>query len=137
MPHEIKVGDVYKTIEGKSARIICTDRRAPNYPVVALIEEGDAELLLAYTATGRVSLDCSPDCETNLVLPESYEDWEIDDPIWVWNDPSLTFPRHFAGVGPEGKVHAWRDGFTSHTISEQEPTSAWLFASKTCPATVE
>jgi hypothetical protein len=134
MAHEIKVGDVYQTKNGRTARIIATDKWGNDYPIVALVRDknDDHETILAYTHDGRLAcVHC--DNNVDLVLPESYDDWEIDDPIWVWNDLSLVFQRHFAGIGPDGKVRAWHDGRTSHTIIEQELTSAWIFAAKTDP----
>jgi hypothetical protein len=137
MPHKIKVGDAYQTLGGKQVRIICTDRRMPDYPVLALVQENGVELLAMYTADGKSSPTCSFDFPDNLVLPESYDDWEIDDPIWVWDDGDPTpQPRHFAGVVPNGDVLAWHAGLTSHTKGDTEPCP-WPYASKTRPATAE
>jgi hypothetical protein len=134
MPHEIKVGDVYQTGNGLTVRIIATDRLGTNYPVIGLIKGTDGrENMLSFTREGHSAGTNETIFNTDLILPECYEDWEIDDPIWVWNDSRMAFPRHFAGIGPEGEVLAWRDGFTSHTISELESTTVWLFASKTDP----
>jgi hypothetical protein len=79
MPHEIKVGDVYKTKNGRTARIIATDKEGNDYPIVALVKDknGDHETILAYTRDGQLAcMHC--DHSADLVLPEPYEDWKID-----------------------------------------------------------
>jgi hypothetical protein len=70
----------------------------------------------------------------DLILPECYDDWKIDDPIWVWNDRQEAWPiaRHFAGVNENGQVLAWRSGATSHSAYKYSPLP-WPHASKTDP----
>ena len=47
------------TREGKPVRIICTDAKSENYPIVALIENKltEGENLLCYTKEGKIYLD--------------------------------------------------------------------------------
>ena len=49
------------TRNGRNARIICTDRRGLNYPIIALIETGSGgeEVAYSYTKDGKRCVDCS------------------------------------------------------------------------------
>jgi len=123
--HQIKVGDVYQDENGRPVRILCTDKKAYKHPVVGLISTAEWEILEVYTDQGI----SASTVHGNLTLPESYDDWEIDDPIWVWDDGDAPAPRHFAGVTDDGRVLAWQCGATS-VSNEQEPI-AWAYASKT------
>lgn len=42
------------TRDGKSARIVCTDRVAPEYKLVALVMKDDTECMCAYNTNGCV-----------------------------------------------------------------------------------
>ena len=42
------------TRDGKSARIICTNRLYKNYPVIALVNNEDSEICYGYTAGGKL-----------------------------------------------------------------------------------
>jgi hypothetical protein len=138
MPHEIKVGDVYETENGGRARIICTDRVQPDYPVVALVMMGEMERVCSYTERGKFYDGLDEAEGRDLVLPQGpYDDWQIDDPIWVWDGkPEHAQPRHFAGIADNGKVLAWGNGLTSHsTVTYESRTYFWQHASKTDPRT--
>jgi hypothetical protein len=132
MPHEIKVGDVYSDENGRSVRIICTDRNS-GYQVVGLVDMGYREALSVYTENG-ISVGL---CVANLCLPLGpYDDWQVDDPIWVWDDhgSSDAVPSHFAGMGEDGRVKAWAHGLTSHSAAIHGCRAfLWDHASKTDP----
>ena len=63
------------TRDGKSVRIICTDRRDLNFPIVALIEkDSGGEVIYAHTKDGI----CCNTCPTTYDLffaPEKHEGW--------------------------------------------------------------
>ena len=64
------------TRDGRNARIICTDRRDLNFPIIALIEnisEG-GEKACSYTKDGRHYTDCS-DIFDLFFAPEKHEGW--------------------------------------------------------------
>jgi hypothetical protein len=130
MPHEIKVGDEYSDEKGKSVRIVCTDRKAYKYTVVGLVKYKEGEIVEVYTNQGLSGSLAQGD----LILPPGhYDEWEIDDPIWVWYDRDCqVFPQHFAGLDKDGKVLAWDCGTTSHSAGNLEP-APWPNASKTDP----
>ena len=60
----------------RKARIICTDRRDLNFPIIALIENisGGGEKACSYTKDGRHYTDCS-DIFDLFFAPEKHEGW--------------------------------------------------------------
>ena len=64
------------TRDGRNARIICTDRRDLNFPIIALIENisGGGEKACSYTKDGRHYTDC-PDIFDLFFAPEKHEGW--------------------------------------------------------------
>lgn len=73
---EAKAGKPVCTRDGRDGRIICFDRRANIYPIVALMDSVDknSEILLVYTNKGF----CYPDriTDNDLVMkPEKKEGW--------------------------------------------------------------
>ena len=63
------------TRNGRNARIICTDRRDLNFPIIALIENisGGGEKACSYTKDGRHYTDCS-DIFDLFFAPEKHEE---------------------------------------------------------------
>ena len=54
------------TRDGRSARIICTNRLDDNYPVIALINNEDSEKCHSYTEFGKFNGYQTLDCELDL-----------------------------------------------------------------------
>lgn len=64
------------TRDGKSARIICTNRLDKNYPVLALVNYEDYEMCHSYTTFGKLYTNQTTDCELDLFFaPEKKEKW--------------------------------------------------------------
>lgn len=64
------------TREGRSARIICTNRLDENYPVIALINNKDSERCCCYTTFGKPYIYQNQDCELDLFFaPEKKSGW--------------------------------------------------------------
>ena len=63
------------TREGQNVRIICTDRRDLNFPIIALIENisGGGEKVCSYTKDGRHYTDC-PDIFDLFFAPVKHEE---------------------------------------------------------------
>lgn len=61
---------------GQNVRIICTDRRDLNFPIIALIETrpGGEEVTYSYTKDGRYCNTCS-DIYDLFFAPEKHEGW--------------------------------------------------------------
>ena len=64
------------TRDGRRARIVCTDKRELNYPIIALIETrpGGEEVTCSYTKDGRYCTACS-DIFDLFFAPERHEGW--------------------------------------------------------------
>ena len=64
------------TRDGKSVRIICTDRRDLNFPIIALIENksGLGETTIYYTKDGKFYINGSTDYDL-VFPPEKYKGW--------------------------------------------------------------
>ena len=54
------------TRNGRSARIICTNRLDENYPVLALVNNEGAEECHSYTTFGKLYTNQKIDCELDL-----------------------------------------------------------------------
>ena len=65
------------TRDGRSVRIICTDRKRLNYPIVALIENKptEGESVLYYTKEGKMSLGNGLSDADLFFAPEKHEGW--------------------------------------------------------------
>lgn len=62
------------TRTGKNARIRCTDVKRELYPVLALVDFGDYESPVLYTADGEFTLGQERDFDLFFV-PEKHEGW--------------------------------------------------------------
>ena len=61
------------TRDGRRARIICTDRRDLNYPIIALIETSSGEeMVYSHTKDGKHCTDCT-DIFDLFFAPEKHE----------------------------------------------------------------
>lgn len=66
-----------ETRDGRTARIICWDRKDNNYPIIALSEYGK-ECLLSYTQNGQHVIGKSNVSDLFLVTPEpELSEWEL------------------------------------------------------------
>ena len=64
------------TRDGRSARIICTNRLDENYPVIALINNEDSEKCHSYTEFGKFNGYQTLDCELDLFFaPDKKSGW--------------------------------------------------------------
>ena len=64
------------TRDGRSARIICTNRLDDNYPVLALVNDEDSERCYSYTTFGKLYTNQKIDCELDLLFaPEKKSGW--------------------------------------------------------------
>ena len=64
------------TRDGRSARIICTNRLDDNYPVLALVRNEDYEMCYSYTTFGKLYTNQSICHELDLFFaPEKKSGW--------------------------------------------------------------
>ena len=66
------------TRNGRNVRIVCTDRRDLNFPIITLIErelgEGEGEVIYAHTKDGIYCNTC-PTTYDLFFAPEKHEGW--------------------------------------------------------------
>jgi hypothetical protein len=76
-----KNGAKVKTRDGHEVRIICTDRKNPHCPIIALVKVDDInETVLHYTPEGKVLLNPGDISDNDLVIVEEVEEPEF------WSD---------------------------------------------------
>lgn len=64
------------TRDGKSARIICTNRLDELYPIIALVTDEGSEKCYSYTTFGKFDGHQNIDCELDLFFaPEKKSGW--------------------------------------------------------------
>ena len=64
------------TRDGRSARIICTNRWDESFPVIALVNNEDSELCFSYTTIGKSYIDQDRDYKLDLFFaPEKKSGW--------------------------------------------------------------
>ena len=64
------------TRDGRSARIICTNRLGDNYPVLALVNNECAEQCCSYTTFGKFDGNKNRECDLDLFFtPEKKSAW--------------------------------------------------------------
>ena len=113
----IELGKTYKDGLGRDVRIICVDKKggsSPNQPVIGLINCGTGEYTAYYTAEGRYNPNDSS--SNDLILPEDFTKFEIDEPVMVRiSDTEYWVRRYFAGVNEQGKPTTYSNGQTKWT----------------------
>ena len=118
----IKLGETYKDGLDRDVRIICVDRQ-DDTPIVGLLMMGYREYLVGYTAGGQYIPD-EPSAN-DLILPEDFRTYKIDEPIMVRDsDKGEWLRRYFAGVKAD-KPCAWDYGATSWSVSSPDHMPAW------------
>ena len=63
------------TRDGNNVRIICTDRKDTDYPIVALIDSRGKEETLSYTKNGYFYYNERKDVNDLFFAPEKHEGW--------------------------------------------------------------
>jgi hypothetical protein len=91
----------YKNKGGLSVEILCTDI-VSIYNIGALVTRPDGTQYVCQY------------CEEQLVEVNPYEDFKVDQPVMVRNDPDQQwYRRYFAGVSENGFPMTFADGMTS------------------------
>ena len=124
---KIEMGKKYRTRDGRKVRVLCTDRRHNEYPVVALVTSfcGTTETLDTFTSNG---FEVTTESESNYDLIEvtPYDDFKIDEPVMVrYNDYSEWERYHFAKVTSDGLPMTFAKGCTSWTQNTSYGLTPW------------
>jgi hypothetical protein len=119
---EIEMGKTYRTRDGASVRILCTDRQFYAFPVLALASREWGEEVLSFTKYGTgiaTSTSGSGGNKDDLIEVTPWDDVEVDTKIYVRKDESFTWlPRHFCRYDrATRRVYAFENGSTSFTSS--------------------
>ena len=89
---EAKAGKSVCTKDGAKARIICFDRESNDYPIVALIEDGDEETVGTYAINGKYH---TSDTKEDDVLDLMMETTKHTGWINIYQVESTTYPGQF------------------------------------------
>lgn len=106
----IDMNKKYKTRDGRSVRILCTDGTKPEYPIIGCFETGEPSM---WTRSGFYHNSFTKS-SNDLVEYSPFEGYKIDDKIMVRDHEREPWVRrYFAGVSVRGNVLAFCDGATS------------------------
>jgi len=109
----------YRLADGQRVRVICTDRKHDDYPLVTLVEDEGEEAIVTYTADGFYCAS-KVDHPMNLNEVGEWSDFKIDEPVMVRDDLDLGWMRrYFAGVSKDGFPMTYPGGRTSWTIADK------------------
>ena len=120
----IKLGETYKDKSGNDVRIICVDKRG-EFPIVGIvsINPRGKEEVMSYTSEGSYLV--YEDSPHDLILPEDFRTYKIDEPVMVRDrDEEEWLRRYFAGVKAD-KPCAWDNGATSWSVGSPDNMLAW------------
>lgn len=107
----IDINKKYRTRSGNEVRIYSTDGIG-DYPIHFAHKMQDGWQLECATINGKFYHNLVDD-DLDLIEITPYEDINIDDKVWVWNDGGFKYKRHFAGICEDGRPMAWDSGSTS------------------------
>lgn len=117
----LKVGTTYRTRNGYKRRIIAQINNK-TFPFISILTDHGHDSVSdieSHKPDGSTYIS-APDRNDLVAEITPYEDWKIDDPVWVRGSEYEAWkPRHFAGVISNGKPQTWEDGQTSHTTSNK------------------
>ena len=120
----IKLGETYKDKSGNDVRIICVDKRG-EFPIVGIvsINPRGKEEVMSYTSEGSYLVyEGSPH---DLILPEDYSTYKVDEPVMVRDhDEGEWKRRYFAGVRG-GKPCVFCGGATSWSVGSPDHMLVW------------
>ena len=113
---KLEVDKTYLTRGGKKVRIIATDMRDKQYPVVGLINYPDKEVVQGWTKSGRYY--DTPGRQSSDDVVSEYSFWnevKVDTKVLVRNSKEDEWvKRHFAKY-EDSKVLYYPFGMTSYT----------------------
>ena len=120
----IKLREVYKDRCGSDVRIICVDKRG-EFPIVGIvsINPRGKEDVMSYTSEGSYLV--YEDSPNDLILPEDFRTYIIDEPVMVRDgDEDEWLRRYFAGVRG-GKPCVFCGGATSWSMDRPSDILPW------------
>jgi len=111
----------YRTLGGRSVRILCVDRNSLRFPVIALVQDDkeDHEEALSFTSEGTFRHTGTTHC-LDLVEVSEWDAFTVDEQVMVSDYPNSGWVRrYFAGISEAGFPMAFPGGRTSWTIEDK------------------
>ena len=128
---KIDISKKYRTRSGYGVEILKTSLRNSVFPVVAIINTAEKQILAGFTEYGKFYGDGESDMDLVEVSP--YEDFVVDEPVMVRDNEYEQWKKaHFAGVSCRGYAKTWQDGETSWT-SYDASMLTWQFCRRPTP----
>ena len=122
----IELGKNYRTVSGLPVRIYAVDGGGW-YPVhgASYNSENNEWESRTWSLDGIYSLSYGEQHPFELIEILPWEDFKIDEPVVVWDDPDgRTYLGHFAGIR-DSKPAIWDNWGTSFTASSKNSTIVW------------
>jgi len=79
---KIQLGKKYKTRNGFNARVICVDCKGTQYPVIALVEQDNFDVVYSYSEYGFYDVNYEKHDLDLIEIPELEFDWSVL-PAWA------------------------------------------------------
>ena len=135
----ISMDKKYRTRDGNSVRILCTDLKDSRWKVVAAVTvpqlgvNGDSmEVIKVHSETGKFG-SATVAHSWDLIEVSPAEGYKVDDPVWVRDSKEEEWiPRYFAKYEND-TFYAWVNGATSFSVNHQNDVAPWKFFTKENP----
>lgn len=125
---KIDINKKYRTRIGTEVRLF-TDQLGGNYCILGMHRAcTNFWAQGSWTDEGKWQME-SDEHDMDLIEIGQYDHIKVDDKVWAWMEyDEKRYPRHFAGVSPQGKPLAFDAGKTSWSSSGHEHDIAtWDF----------
>lgn len=121
---DINMTDKYETMDGEPVRVLVTDLKDSEFPIMIAIDKGDYELAKGLRAGG---LDTQFRQCIRKVDP--YRDFKIDKVEVRGSEEDVWCKHYFAGV-IDGSPSTFKNGRSSFTANNITDTVSWEFCRK-------
>ena len=132
----ISMDKQYRTRNGDPVRILYTNKKGNNMPVVALVTlDSNNEEIHVFTKEGKFYNNINKESSFDLIEVTPYDDFKIDEPVMVRDYPDEPWKRrYFAGVSKDGCPTTWAMGTTSWSgIKDRYSKCSWLECRRPTP----
>ena len=116
---KIDITKVKSTRDGSEVLELHRLEHLPGYAWAGVVRSGHQVSLETWTEEGKYYSDIL-ESPYDLVETNPYDDWKVDDKVWVKAKGGLWTPRHFSRVDSEGVPHVFVDGKTSFTSNKSD-----------------
>ena len=126
---ELEIGKIYLTISGCKVRILATDIKNENYPIIgALSFNNNEEEILSWTKEGKIYKSSSEVNKDDLISEYSFwNDVKVDTKVLVRNYDSDEWVKRYFAKYQDGHVYVYDFGATSWSNGSRE-LFVWKYA---------